>query len=97
MIDAVSHEDAPAAQATSGESNAEFEKRKLFMKYVTEGRKLVEEGDIPRAIELNEKALAIKNSEKLQKRIEKMKVSTLFGLKVVRCLMHTGSINSIHF
>ncbi|RUS72057.1 hypothetical protein EGW08_020186 [Elysia chlorotica] len=58
---------------TDSESEAEHEARKLFMKYVTEGRKCVEQGDIAQAIKLNEKALAIKSSDKLQKRINKMK------------------------
>ncbi|GFS24601.1 DNA excision repair protein ERCC-6-like [Elysia marginata] len=70
----VSETDVGEAQNTSmTESVGDFEARKLFMKYVTEGRKLVEEGDIAKAIKLNEKALAIKHSEKLVKRIEKMK------------------------
>ena len=78
MADTESPKDPRRAHATSGsESDAEDEAKKLFMKYVTEGRKLVEEGEIAKAIKLNEKALAIKHSEKLQKRIEKMKVRPL--------------------
>lgn len=64
---------AELQDTSASESEGDSEARKLFMKYVTEGRRLVEQGDIARAIKLNEKALAIKHSEKLVKRIEKMK------------------------
>ncbi|GFO09812.1 DNA excision repair protein ercc-6-like [Plakobranchus ocellatus] len=74
VADESSKEPKPQAKGSSeSETEADSEARKIFMKYVTEGRRLVEEGDIARAIKLNEKALAIRYSEKLQKRIEKMK------------------------
>lgn len=44
------------------------------MQLVTKARQLAEKGDIAKAIILNENAFKIHQSDKLKKRIEKMKV-----------------------
>ena len=45
------------------------------MKLIKKARQHAEDGHIERAIFLNERALKLQYSEKLQRRIEKMKVS----------------------
>lgn len=61
--------------SAGSESDGQVEAREKFMQLVTKARRLTEDGNIAGAIKLNEAALAIHFSAKLQKRIAKMKVN----------------------
>lgn len=64
--------------SAGSESDGQVEAREKFMQLVTKARRLTEDGNIAGAIRLNEAALAIHFSAKLQKRIAKMKVNHSF-------------------
>lgn len=64
--------------SAGSESDGQVEAREKFMQLVTKARRLTEDGNIAGAIKLNEAALAIHFSVKLQKRIAKMKVNHSF-------------------
>lgn len=64
--------------SAGSESDGQVEAREKFMQLVTKARRLTEDGNIAGAIKLNEAALAIHFSAKLQKRIAKMKVNHSF-------------------
>ena len=56
--------------------NTEVKER--FMKLLAKARQYADNGNVLRAMQLNEKALALQYSDKLKKRIDKMKVNLLF-------------------
>ncbi|XP_059143417.1 DNA excision repair protein ERCC-6-like [Physella acuta] len=60
-------------QSEESESSSDSAERQKFMQLVTKARQLAEKGDIAKAIILNEKAFEIHQSDKLKKRIAKMK------------------------
>ncbi|CAG5118101.1 unnamed protein product [Candidula unifasciata] len=59
--------------SAGSESDVQSESREKFMQLLTKARQLTEDGNIAGAVRLNEEALAIHFSDKLQRRIAKMK------------------------
>ncbi|XP_012936041.1 DNA excision repair protein ERCC-6-like [Aplysia californica] len=63
-----------AARSDSASSaDVDNETRERFMRLVTKARQYAENGNIERALALNQKALSLRYSDKLKRRIEKMK------------------------
>ena len=68
---------SPARTGSASSDAPDTATKDRFMELITKAREYASSGNIERAIRLNEKAIELRYSEKLEKRINKMKVCVL--------------------